>query len=191
MKHYNITCVVLHASVTTAFNCTEGEVRTLQDHHEPIPVIGGLFALPQPVKCSGKLVSITASGFCVSDNENLTDTTDIQYRMTLWLGRLNNATDTYENMQIMQVDGNCSSTSNASNHTLGTLRSDYIGKDIFRDDMVGVSIDQNCPFVPVIRESGSVVKYYSKMDFNNLTNRSGAFLNLKASIHIRKSAHIH
>ena len=170
-----------------------GELRRLQDNDQPVPVSSGLFVLPQLVKCSGTLVGITAHGFCIRDNDTLTETTDIQYRMILWIGHLNHTNQKYTRARIMKVDGNCSSTSNASH---GTLSSDYIGHAIFRGDMLGISIDEckknECPFVPAIQaESDSTVQYYSKVKFNSLTAKVATFLNLQASIHIRKSVHIH
>ena len=128
-------------------------MRTLQDTDQPFPNRSGLFVFPQPVQCSGTLVAITASGFCISDNANVTD---IQYRMDVWLGHQTGQTN--EKIRIMQMYGNCTSTSNASNYSIGTLRSAYISVDILSGDMLGVSINEcnesTCPFVPIVLARG-------------------------------------
>ena len=163
--------------------CTEGEVTAIGDQDQPVVDHIGLFVLPQPIQCSGKLVSITANGFCIPNNSSST------FRIRLRIARPDeNGTNIKIFRDYIKL-ANCTEMNNASEYRHGTVTKEY-DIDVISGDSIGVQIqdcstENSCPFLPVIiADSESVVRYHKKVKFNKLEIKSSSFLNFQASISI-------
>ena len=164
--------------------CTEGEVTAIGDQDQPVEDHIGLFVLPQPIQCSGKLVSITANGFCIPNNNSSST-----FRIRLRIARPDENDTNIKIFRDYIKLANCTEMNNASEYRHGTVTKEY-DIDVISGDSIGVQIEDcstknSCPFLPVIiADSGSVVRYNKKVKFNKLEIKSSSFLNFQASISI-------
>ena len=162
--------------------CTEGEAKSIKDQDQPVAYHTGLFAFPQPVQCSGTLVSITAHGFCIPNDSY----PDGPYRLRLCIARANEL-KVYRRVYRDYINAVCSNANNDNDtYAKGTLTKE-LNITVIVGDIVGVRIEEcsevGCPFLPVFMAGAdSSIMYDPAKKFRNLKSRSNTSLNIQVVI---------